>query len=131
VASSSKPRRRGAHSTLSRLFALIVLLLSLLAQQRIARPAHLATMTTSASVSERSERVESSALLVEVALRVARAPFLARLPVALPSFTSFRAHAGRLLVRASSEERAQLSTHFHAKRRIPRMNSEEPPRRAS
>ena len=131
--SRSPAGSRTARSALSRLFALLVLVLTLFAQQRVARAAHLAELAVSSNASERADRIESNALRVVVAVRVARAPFLARLPIAPPLLAGFRAPSWQRLlhVRASREERAQLCTHFHAKRRIPRMNSEEPPRRAS
>ncbi len=124
---------RATRTALSRLFALFVLVLTLFAQQRVARAAHLSALGVSSSVSERAERIESAALHVVVAVRVARAPFLARLPIAPPLAAGFRAPVWQRLlhVRAAREERARLCTHFHAKRRIPRMNSEEPPRRVS
>lgn len=129
----SPARSRTARTALSRLFALFVLTLTLFAQQRVARAAHLAELAVSSGASERAERIESNALHVEVAVRVARAPFLARLPIVPPLLSGFRAPGWQRLlqVRAAHQERAQLGAHFHAKRRIPRMNSEEPPRRAS
>jgi hypothetical protein len=112
-----------------RLFALLVGVLALGAQQRVVRAVHIVPVSASHVVSERPETIESKALRAESSLRVAPAPVLERVPVALLSMRASRLPSTRRLVtRSASVERAQLVTHFHAKRRIPRMNSEEPPR---
>jgi hypothetical protein len=124
------PRRRAARrSALLRLFALLVAVLALNAQQRVVKAVHLLSATTIRAVAERPETVESDALRAEPSLRIARAPFLTRLPVATNAVLVFgSAGESSLLVRAARGQRVELVTHFHAKRRIPRMNSEEPPR---
>jgi hypothetical protein len=124
------PRRRVApRSALLRLCALLVALLALGAQQRVVRAVHWVPLAATQVVSERSEKVESNALRVESPERVAPAPRSGRVPVDTSLATALRAcQAHATSTRAVGVRRAQRTTHFHAKRRIPRMNSEEPPR---
>ncbi|HTA92599.1 MAG TPA: hypothetical protein VK745_23635 [Polyangiaceae bacterium] len=121
--------RAVARSLALRVCALFVALLTLSAQQRVIEIAPLVAASESRIVPERSPRVESAALRVEAPLRVARAPLLTRLPLAATFFTASRSPlAYGVSPRAERAQRARVTTHFHAKRRIPRMNSEEPPR---
>ena len=131
---ASRPNRtpRGSvvlRSALLRLFALLVAVFALNAQQRVVRSVRLAPATSLRVVAERPETIESNALRAPPSVRVAPAPVLERLPVVPFAVAAAHAPSARLLItRAAGTERAQLVTHFHAKRRIPRMNSEEPPR---
>ena len=114
-----------------RLFAILLAVLALGAQQRVVNTVRLVPVTATRAVAERSkaETIESNAVRAVSVARVARAPLLTRLPVAPAPVGSSRSPGVRLLIsRAAFVQRAQLVTHFHAKRRIPRMNSEEPPR---
>jgi hypothetical protein len=114
---------------LVRLFALLVAVLALSAQQRVVKSIRLAPAAATSVVTERPESIERNAVRASSSVRVAPPPFLERLPVLPVATTGSRAPRERLLIaRAVGGERAQLVTHFHAKRRIPRMNSEEPPR---
>jgi len=80
-------------------------------------------------LAERVQHVQSDALRAEASVHVAPGPVFARppcLPQSLPSVrwpSPFQAVAP-----CSSGELGQGVSHFHSKRRIPRMNSEEPPR---
>jgi hypothetical protein len=110
------------------LFALLVALLALCAQQRVVRTVRLAPNPTRI-VGERPETIEGNALRAESPPRVAPASVLARLPVFSPPIAGLHVPSARsAATRAACVQRAQRVTHFHAKRRIPRMNSEEPPR---
>jgi hypothetical protein len=105
------------------------MLFGIFAQQRVLT----LTLRPSASVvrqiAERAQSRETHALRAEPALRIAAAPVFAREPSLPELFVAWprpRAHvAPAPAARAPSP--ASLS-HFHSKRRIPRMNSEEPPR---
>ena len=108
-----------------RLFAILLAVLALCAQQRAVKTVRLAVIRATSVVVERPERIETNAVRADSSLRVERAPLIARLPVASAPVTSFRSpRARRLISRAAFGRRAQRVTHFHAKRRIPRMNSE-------
>jgi hypothetical protein len=126
------PRRASAaRSALVQLFALLVAVLALCAQQRVVRTVRLAPAATRV-VGERPETIESNALRAESPPRVAPASVLARLPVFSPPVAGLHLPIARSAVPPSAcVRRAQRVTHFHAKRRIPRMNSEEPPRALS
>ena len=127
----STRRRTAARSALVQLFALIVAVLALCAQQRAVRFARLVP-SAPVVVGERPETIESNALRAESPPRVAPAPVLARLPIASTTSAGLHVPNARLAVtRATGVQRAQRVTHFHSKRRIPRMNSEEPPRALS
>lgn len=123
-------RRPRARSLALRLCTLLAALLTFAAQQRVSVVTPLVLASEARAVPERPPRVESTALRVEAGLRVLRAPLLGRLPLAATFFT-----ASRLPLAYGFAARAEhdgvgvrVVTHFHAKRRIPRMNSEEPPR---
>jgi hypothetical protein len=122
--------RSAPHFALRQLFALVATLLALLAQQRFVESAPLVAASEARVVAGHAPRVESHALRVEATVRVARAPLLTRLPLSATFFcTASRIPSERgLFARAQCVERAQVATHFHAKRRVPRMNTEEPPR---
>jgi hypothetical protein len=106
-----------------------VALLTFAAQQRVSEVTPLVLASESRAVSERAPRAEHAALRVEVGLGVLRAPLLTRLPLAATFFTASRLRlAYGVSPRAEHVARVRVVTHFHAKRRIPRMNSEEPPR---
>jgi hypothetical protein len=115
---------------LRRLFALVAALLALMAQQRFVQSAPLVPAPEARAVAGHAPRIESHALRVEASLRVARAPLLTRLPLSTILFrtTAWVPSERGLFARAERVERAQVVTHFHSKRRIPRMNTEEPPR---
>jgi hypothetical protein len=109
-------------------FALLVAVLALCAQQRVLRAVRLAPSATRV-VCERPKAIESNPLRAESPQRVAQAPLLARLPISAAPTVGLRVPRVRLAVTPSARvQRAQRITHFHSKRRIPRMNSEEPPR---
>jgi hypothetical protein len=113
------------------LFALLVAVLALCAQQRVVRVVRLVP-SASRVVSERPETIESNALRADPSPRVARAPLLARLPVFSAPTAGLRVpHACLAIAPSAGVLGAQRVTHFHSKRRIPRMNSEEPPRALS
>jgi hypothetical protein len=112
-----------------RWFALLITLLGPAAQQRVLTPAVRPSGSVVRLVAQRVQNIETHAVRVEPALRVAVAPVFARVPwfpeplVAWPPI-SVHTSAAPLSVPGA---RASFS-HFHSKRRIPRMNSEEPPR---
>jgi hypothetical protein len=112
-----------------RLFALLIMLLGLAAQQRILAPAVRPSASVVRLVAERAQSLETQAVRADAALRVAAAPVFAR----LPWFSEPTIVRPELFVRAGSAlpppDRSCASiSYFHSKRRIPRMNSEEPPR---
>jgi len=115
----------------ARFLALLLVLVAVLGQQRVVTPAtHASTAAVARLVSERAELIQSNALRSEVASRLSPAPVLARppsLPVVIPE-----ARVRSLDEPSSALEPlrrpGEVARHFHSKRRIPRMNSEEPPR---
>jgi len=112
-----------------RLFALVITLLGLAAQQRVLTPAVRPSASVARLVAERTQRLETQAVRAEPALRIAAAPVFAR----VPWFSEPTVVRSELRVRACAAppppDRCGASiSHFHSKRRIPRMNSEEPPR---
>jgi hypothetical protein len=112
-----------------RLFALFIMLLGLVAQQRVLAPALRPDDSVVRLVAERVQSLETQAVRAEPALRIAQAPVFAR----VPSFSEPTVVRAQLAVRACAAspplDRSYTSvSHFHSKRRIPRMNSEEPPR---
>jgi len=108
---------------------ILITLLGLVAQQRVLTPAVRPSASVARLVAERVQSIETHAVRAEPSLRVAPAPVLARLPwfpepsVAWPRFfvPAFSAPG------PTDSARASIG-HFHGQRRIPRMNSEEPPR---
>ena len=124
------PRRPAAvRFVWARLLAIVVAVLALSAQQRLVKSAPSNSAAQLRVVGERSQGVESNALRATWSVRVAPAPVLARLPIVSSALGTWRVPSARLFVRhATGVGPAQFVTHFHAKRRIPRMNSEEPPR---
>ncbi len=113
-----------------RLFALLIMLLGLAAQQRVLTPALRPSASVVRLVAERVQSIETQAARAESALRIAVAPSFARVPWFSEPIVLW---PRRLDVRACPAPcSADLSyasiSHFHSKRRIPRMNSEEPPR---
>jgi len=130
VSSTVRTRRavvRRAHWV--RLFALLVSLLGLTAQQRVLTPALRPSASVVRLVAERAQSIESHAVRAEAPARVAAAPVFARVPLlSEPLVARSRVVFDRFLAPLPpGGARASLS-HFHSKRRIPRMNSEEPPR---
>lgn len=112
-----------------RLFALLIALLGLSAQQRVLTPTVRPNAPVARLVAERVQSIETHAVPAQSALRVAAAPVFARVPwFSEPSFDwpQSGVRAGPALLPADPSY-VSLS-HFHSKRRIPRMNSEEPPR---
>ena len=114
-------------------FALMITLLALALQQRVLTP----TMRPSAAVvrvvAERPPSIETHALRAQPALRVAITPayvrLFARVPWSFEAIASWPRADARIDVPASCADQLCASvSHFHSKRRIPRMNSEEPPR---
>jgi len=111
------------------LATLLLALLGLVAQQRVLTPAVRSSAPLVRLVAERLQSIETHAVRAQPALRVVAAPVFVR----IPSF------GDGMLARASVRvpERAEPPpsqpgrpsiAHFHGQRRIPRMNSEEPPR---
>lgn len=112
-----------------RLFAALVALLGLLAQQRVLTPVVRPSASVARLVAERVQSIETHAVRVEPGLRVAAAPVFAR----LPPFPQPIIPAARFRVSGGSAPAPDAGLHgplghFHTQRRIPRMNSEEPPR---
>jgi len=126
-------RSLGAHwlrASWLRALALLVLLLGLVAQQRVLTSAvRPSTSSVARLVAERVQSIETHAVRADAPLRVAPAPFFARLPpfsepvVAWPNVRS-QAYS----VSSPASPACASIGHFHGQRRIPRMNSEEPPR---
>ena len=112
-----------------RAFVLLLTLLGLVAQQRVLAPVVRSADSVARLVVERVQSIETDAVRSEPSLRVAPAPVLARVPwwcseptIAWPSFVAaFSAPS------PAGPAYASIG-HFHGQRRIPRMNSEEPPR---
>ena len=104
-------------------------LLGVLAQQRVLSPAMRPNASVVRLIAERVQSIETHAVRAEPALRVPNAPLFGRVPrfpeptLAWPRQRFEDCAAPLLSLRAV----ASIS-HFHAQRRIPRMNSEEPPR---
>lgn len=112
-----------------RLFALLVTLLALAAQQRVLTPVLRPSASVARLVAERVQSIESHAVRADPALRVAAAPIFDRLPwFPEPIVTRSRLFFETYLAPPSLEPACALLSHFHSMRRIPRMNSEEPPR---
>jgi len=112
-----------------RLFALVIALLGLGAQQRVLRPVVRPSAPVARLSVERVQGIETHAVRAEPALRVAPAPVFARVPPFAEPFVAWPRLAIQLHAAPSSAERARAPiSYFHSKRRIPRMNSEEPPR---
>jgi hypothetical protein len=112
-----------------RLFALVITLLGLAAQQRALTPAIRSSAGVVRLVAERTQRLETEAVRAEPALRVAAAPVFVRVPwFAGPSVVRFELGARARSALPKAEPSYSSLSHFHSKRRIPRMNSEEPPR---
>lgn len=114
----------------ARLFAVFVILLGLIAQQRTIEPVVHAPVAVARLVAERSEHVQSDAVRIDATLRVAPAPALPRpLDPATPitSLLSW-ARVGPVLAQRELLQPGEVPSYFHSKRRIPRMNSDEPPR---
>lgn len=113
----------------ARLLALLLVLAAVLGQQRVVTTAWHHPAPVARLASERAELIQSNALRSEVASRLAPAPVFARPPalaVVLPP-VRFRS-LGEPTLALESRAPAEVACHFHSKRRIPRMNSEEPPR---
>lgn len=112
-----------------RLFAVLLTVLALGAQQRVSETVRSVPPTATSVVAERGAGVQSDVVHAAPSVHVAKAPLLARLPIVPAFVTASRLPSvRRLVVGATFAQRGQLVTHFQAKRRIPRMNSEEPPR---
>ena len=124
---SAVPRPRFA---LRRFFAFVAALLALTGQQRVVESAPLVVASEARVVAGHAPRVESHAVRLEASVRVARAPLVTRLSVSATFFCTASCVPSEhgLFARAERVESAQVVTHFHAQRRIPRMNTEEPPR---
>lgn len=122
-------RQRRLRSPWLRLLALLVAVLALAGQQRSLASAVRPSAGAAHVFAERAQHIQSQALRAEAALRVAPAPVFARAPL-LPAFLSASAWpSARLSVaEAAPAQPRRAVSHFHSKRRIPRMNSEEPPR---
>jgi hypothetical protein len=114
---------------LLRLFALSITLLGLAAQQRVLTPAIRSSASVVQVVAERTQRLETEAVRAEPALRAAAAPVFVRVPWFVGATVVRRELGIRARAAAPPAAPAFLSlSYFHSKRRIPRMNSEEPPR---
>jgi hypothetical protein len=103
--------------------------LALSAQQRALTPALRPSAASARILAARDQHVEAHALRAEAALRVAPVPVLARVPWFPVAIAARSWPAVELAVAAEAGGQvARGHSHFHSKRRIPRMNSEEPPR---
>jgi hypothetical protein len=114
----------------ARLLALLLVLVAMLGQQRALRPVVQRHAPVARLVSERTELIQSTAVRSEPASRLSSSPVLARPPappVALPAARAWSLLPPRHALTASRLP-SDVTAHFHSKRRIPRMNSEEPPR---
>ena len=112
-----------------RAFVLLITLLGLVAQQRVLTPVVRPSASVARLVAERVQSIETHAVRAEPSLRVAPAPALPR----VPSFPEPIVAWPRVFVPAFSAPPPAAPVdasigHFHGQRRIPRMNSEEPPR---
>jgi hypothetical protein len=112
-----------------RALALVLTLLGLAAQQRVLTPTVRSSASVARLVAQRVESIETHAVRVEPAMRMTAVPVFARVPwSSAPVFACpWRGIRACAAPPAADPPRASLS-HFHSKRRIPRMNSEEPPR---
>jgi hypothetical protein len=119
--------RKSRRPPFSRLFALLVALLMVAMQPRaVALSAPLGG--TASRIVKHAERIEHNALRVDSAACIAAA-VLARAPSLPALLSAWRWPSARLaLGPPAATHGAQPLTHFHSKRRIPRMNSDEPPR---
>jgi len=112
-----------------RLFALMVSLLGLAAQQRVLTPVVRPSSSVVRLVAERTQSIESHAVRADPAARVAAAPTFARVPLfSVPLVTWPRVVRDSFFSAPRRSGALAAFSHFHSKRRIPRMNSEEPPR---
>src|SRR5450755_2906962 len=126
----SAPAQSSRRSPGARGIALLLALLVILLQPRaFAASAVQLGASVSRVVTAHSQRVESNALRVRAAVRVAPAQAFFRAPC-LPVQLSPRAWpcARAAAPRVQASQVRQAVSHFHSKRRIPRMNSDEPPR---
>lgn len=122
---------RWLHACWLRVFVLLLTLLGSVAQQRVLTP----VLRPSASVrvvAERVQSIETDALRAETSLRVVPAPVLGRVPwfpTPVAVWPRFRARSFSFGAPPPPLAPAGPSiAHFHGQRRIPRMNSEDPPR---
>ncbi|HEX3851064.1 MAG TPA: hypothetical protein VHW01_08865 [Polyangiaceae bacterium] len=124
------PVQCSGRSASARGFGLFLALLVVLLQPRAfaASTVQLGASVTRV-VAAHSQRVETDALRASAAVRVAPPQTFFRAPCLptdwLPRLSP-RARVAVARVRASQVR--QAVSHFHSKRRIPRMNSDEPPR---
>ena len=124
------PTQSSGRSASVRAFALLLALLLVSLQSRVfGASAGQLGASVSRVVAAHSQRVETNALRVSVAARVTPPPVLYRAPC-LPAEPAARAGSGARVAapRAQASQVRQAVSHFHSKRRIPRMNSDEPPR---
>ena len=121
--------RNCGRSAAARLFALLVaLLVGALQPRLVAAPAAYGGAAPRV-VAQHAPRAETNALRADVAARVAPAPVLSRPPSLLAAVGALRWPSERLVAAEPSPAQSrQPVVHFHSKRRIPRMNSDEPPR---
>jgi hypothetical protein len=112
-----------------RLLALVLTLLGLAVQQRVLTPAVRPSTGVVRLVAPRVKSLETQAVRAEPAVRVAATPMLARVPLLTQPIIAQRQDRVELGPALPPPGRCCASvSHFHSKRRIPRMNSEEPPR---
>jgi hypothetical protein len=105
------------------------MLLALVAQQRVLAPTIRSNDSVVRLVAERVQKLETHAVRAEPALRIAPAPIFARLPwFCEPSVDRSQFDVGACTASAPLNGSYTQVSYFHSKRRIPRMNSEEPPR---
>ncbi len=126
----SAPAQSVRRSPGARGLALLLALLVVLLQPRVfAASAVQLGASVSRVVAAHSQRVETNALRASAAVRVAPPQAFFRAPC-LPVQLSPRAWLSTRVAapRARASQVRQPVSHFHSKRRIPRMNSEEPPR---
>jgi hypothetical protein len=124
--STQKPRAGRSGRCFALLLALLIVALPLRA---VAVTAGQLASSGSRLLAKRSQGLELNAVRAEVAARVAPAPVLDR-PPCLPARVTVCTWRSAQLAppHARGGQVGHVVSHFHSKRRIPRMNSDEPPR---
>ena len=137
MSTSALPRLRRSQGAVRRapgwvrVFALLLALLAASGQQRTSTPEVRALAPVARAVAASAQHIQTDALRAGPALRVAAAPSFLPQPPLLPIavWSSRWASSGFAIPSALGAPPVYRALgHFHGQRRIPRMNSEEPPR---